>query len=299
MKKRTNKNNGMGLAEYADLLIQTAFTEDASDRDVTTQSIVHPQDTCEAVLIAKEPLTIAGLFVAEAAFKRLDKRISFKAYFKDGDGVKKGAIIARIRGRCAPILTAERVALNFLQRLSGVATATRRLADELKGTKTRLLDTRKTTPCLRLLERYAVRAGGGFNHRLGLSDEVLIKDNHIMAAGGVSEALARVNRRYREGALVEVEVTNLKEVRQALSGSADIILLDNMTLAQMRKAVKLIDNAALVEASGGITVKNAAAIATTGVNFISSGAITHSAGAVDLSLEVVSVCRRRTRPKLR
>lgn len=299
MKKLTNKSTGMGLAEYAELLIQTAFTEDASDRDITTQAIVHPQDDCEALLLAKEPLTIAGLFVAEAAFKRLDKRLWFKAYFKDGESVKKGAIIARIGGRCSPILTAERVALNFLQRLSGVATATRRLADELKGTKTRLLDTRKTTPCMRLLERYAVRAGGGFNHRFGLSDEVLIKDNHIMAAGGVAQALARVKGRYREGALVEVEVTNLKEAREALAGGADIILLDNMTLAMMRKAVKIINNAALVEASGGVTVKNAAAIAATGVNFISSGAITHSARAVDLSLEVVSICRRRTRQKLR
>ncbi|MEK6790568.1 MAG: carboxylating nicotinate-nucleotide diphosphorylase [Deltaproteobacteria bacterium] len=299
MKKQTHKNNGMGLKEYAKLLIQTAFTEDASDRDVTTQALVHPQDTCEAHLLAKEPLTLAGLFVAEAAFKRLDKRISFKAYFKDGESVKKGAIIARIRGRCSPILTAERVALNFLQRLSGVATATRRLAAELKGTGARLLDTRKTTPCMRLLERYAVRSGGGFNHRFGLSDEMLIKDNHIMAAGGVAQALARVKGHYREGTLVEVEVTNLKEVREALAGSADIILLDNMTLAQMRKAVKIINNAALVEASGGVTVKNAATIAATGVNFISSGAITHSARAVDISLEVVSICRRRTRPKLR
>ncbi len=299
MRKRTDKNNGMGLKEYADLLIQTAFTEDASDRDVTTQAIVHSQDTCEAHILAKEPLTIAGLFVAEAAFKRLDKRISFKGYFKDGDSVKKGAIIARVSGRCAPILTAERVALNFLQRLSGVATATRRLADELKGTKTRLLDTRKTTPSLRLLERYAVRSGGGFNHRFGLSDEVLIKDNHIKAAGGVAQALARVNGRYMEGVLVEVEVENLKEVREALTGGADIILLDNMTLAMMKKAVKIINDAALVEASGNVTVKNAAAIAATGVNFISSGAITHSARAVDISLEVVSICRRRTRPKLR
>ncbi|MBI5235424.1 MAG: carboxylating nicotinate-nucleotide diphosphorylase [Deltaproteobacteria bacterium] len=290
----------MGLKEYVDLLIQTAFTEDASDRDVTTQAIVHPQDECEAHLLAKEPLTLAGLFVAEAAFKRLDKRLRFKAYFKDGDSVKKGAVIARVSGRCSCVLTAERVALNFLQRLSGVATATRRLAVELKGTKTRLLDTRKTTPCLRLLERYAVRSGGGFNHRFGLSDEVLIKDNHIMAAGGVGEALARVSGRYREGVLVEVEVTNLKEVREALAGHADIILLDNMTIAMMRKAVKIINNAALVEASGGITVKNAAAIAATGVNFISSGAITHSARAVDISLEVASIsCGKRTRPKLR
>lgn len=275
-----------GLISYSDLLVKAALAEDIGTGDITTAAIVGKGRKGEAAFIAKENMTVAGLFIAESVFKHLDRKAFFRPFFKDGDFVKKGAIIATVKARLSAILMGERSALNFVQRLSGIATLTASFIKKA-GPKVRVLDTRKTTPCLRLLEKYAVKAGGGYNHRFGLFDCVLIKDNHIAAAGSIKKAVEKVNRKYREGLLVEVEVTDEKEVREAVEAGADIIMLDNMGVAKIRKALKIIDNRALVEASGGVTMDNIASIAATGIDFISVGALTHSARAMDISLEVV------------
>ncbi|MBI5493350.1 MAG: carboxylating nicotinate-nucleotide diphosphorylase [Deltaproteobacteria bacterium] len=271
--------------EYSGLLIKAALKEDVGAGDVTTTAIVPRGARGEADLIAKEDLVVAGLFMAEQVFKLLDRGSSLRAFYRDGDRVKKGERIATISGRLNPLLTGERVALNFLQRLSGIATLTSKFVKKA-GPDVKILDTRKTTPCLRLPEKYAVKAGGGHNHRFGLFDSVLIKDNHIEAAGGVKEAVRRVYRKYGKSVPVEVEAKTLKEVREALSSGADIIMLDNMGIAMMRKALKIIKKKALVEVSGGITLDNVSKAASIGVDFISIGALTHSARAVDISMEV-------------
>lgn len=275
-----------GLISYSDLLVKAALAEDIGTGDITTGAIVGKGQLGEAEFIARENMTVAGLFIAESVFKHLDRKASFRPFFKDGDFVKKGATIASVKARLSAILMGERSALNFVQRLSGIATLTASFIKKA-GPKVRVLDTRKTTPCLRLLEKYAVKAGGGYNHRFGLFDCVLIKDNHIAAAGSIKKAVEKVNRKYKEGLLVEVEVTDEKEVREAVEAGADIIMLDNMGVAKIRKALKIIDNRALVEASGGVTIDNIASIAATGIDFISVGALTHSARAMDISLEVV------------
>lgn len=282
-----------GLVEYALLLIKAALAEDIGPGDVTTGSIVPKTAKGEAEFIAKEDMVVAGLFIAEKTFRLLDRSAVFKAFYKDGDEVKKGSVIATVSGRLAPVLTGERVALNFLQRLSGIATLTREFVKKLGEGDVRLLDTRKTTPCLRVLEKYAVKAGGGYNHRFGLFDAVLIKDNHIAAAGGVKEAVGKVLKKYRDTMPVEVEVTNYKEVREALEAGADIIMLDNMDPERIRKSVKIIRNRALVEVSGGVTLSNLREIASTGVDFISVGALTHSARSMDISMKVVSYAGKR------
>lgn len=275
-----------GLISYSDLLVKAALAEDIGTGDITTGAIVGKAQKGEAEFIAKEDMIVAGLFIAEKVFKYLDKKAAFTPFYKDGDRVKKGAKIATVKARLSAILMGERVALNFVQRLSGIATLTAAFIKKA-GPKVRVLDTRKTTPCLRLLEKYAVKAGGGYNHRFGLFDCVLIKDNHIKAAGSIKKAVEKVNRKYKEGLLVEVEVTDEKEVREAVEAGADIIMLDNMGIAKIRKALKIIDNRALVEASGGVNMENIGAIAGTGIDFISVGALTHSAKAVDISLEVI------------
>lgn len=275
-----------GLISYSDLLVKAALAEDIGTGDITTGAIVGKAQKGEAEFIAKEDMIVAGLFIAEKVFKYLDKKAAFTPFYKDGDRVKKGARIATVKARLSAILMGERVALNFVQRLSGIATLTSSFIKKA-GPKVRVLDTRKTTPCLRLLEKYAVKAGGGYNHRFGLFDCVLIKDNHIKAAGSIKKAVEKVNRKYKEGLLVEVEVTDEKEAREAIAAGADIIMLDNMGIAKIRKALKIIDNRALVEASGGVNMENIGAIAGTGIDFISVGALTHSAKAVDISLEVV------------
>lgn len=276
------------LLDYAGILIRAALAEDVGEEDITTAAVIRGGDMGAARIIAKEDLVVAGLFMAEGVFARLDEEISFRALCKDGDFVKKGRALAEVSGRLSPILTGERVALNFLQRLSGVATLTRKFVEKAGNFDVRILDTRKTTPCLRLLERYAVRAGGGSNHRFGLFDCILVKDNHIKASGGVKEAVRRINERYRGTVPVEVEASNLKETREAVEAGADIIMLDNMDLPAIKKALKVIRNRAFVEVSGGVTLKNVGPIAKTGVDFISIGALTHSAPSVDLSMEVVS-----------
>ncbi|MCC6502580.1 MAG: carboxylating nicotinate-nucleotide diphosphorylase [Deltaproteobacteria bacterium] len=289
------KNGIPGLLEYSAVLVDAALAEDIGKGDITTNAVVGKGLSGKAEFIAKEEMIVAGLFIAEMSFMRLDKKALFKAAFKDGSRVKKGSVIATVSGSMRTILTGERVALNFLQRLSGIATKTDSFVRAMKSPKTRLLDTRKTTPCLRSLEKYAVMAGGGTNHRFGLYDSVLIKDNHIMAAGSVTAAVAAVKKKYKGLIRIEVEVTDLSETREALAAGADIIMLDNMKPAAMKKALSLIGGRALVEASGNINIDNICEVASTGVDFISAGALTHSAKAIDISMEVVSIWEKRNR----
>jgi len=230
------KNDIPGLLEYAGVLIDAALAEDIGESDITTDAIVKGPEGGKAELIAKEDMVVAGLFVAEAVFKKLDRKTVFKSSYEDGDRVKEGKVIASVSGRLNVLLTGERVALNFLQRLSGIATKTSLFRKAMRSSRVKLLDTRKTTPCLRPLEKYAVLAGGGTNHRMGLYDSVLIKDNHIMAAGSVTAAVKAVKKEYGNAVPVEAEVTNLDETREALEAGADIIMLDNMSIAQMKKA---------------------------------------------------------------
>jgi len=268
------------------MLINASLAEDIGSGDLTTDSIVPLTVKGKATILAKERFVIAGLLFTEKVFRTLDGDIKFKRHVNDGDTVNSGDAIASVSGRLANILKAERVALNFLQRLSGVATLTGRFIKEIRGTGVKILDTRKTTPCMRILERYAVRVGGGENHRFGLFDAILIKDNHIKIAGGVEKAIKRVKEKYPKGMSVEVEVKDLKEVKEALKCGADVIMLDNMDTAMIKKAVSLIGKRALVEVSGGVTLKNVRRIASCGADFISIGALTHSARAVDASLEI-------------
>ena len=225
--------------------------------------------------------------MAKAVFKQLDPKLQFKPLAQDGDRVKAGTIVARLEGDGRSLLKGERVALNFLQNLSGIATLTARFVETVKGTMAVILDTRKTTPGLRALEKYAVRMGGGRNHRMNLSDGILIKDNHLALAGYLKAALEKVKEKAPRGFKVEVETTNFEEIEAALSARADIILLDNMTPPQLKEAVRLINGRALTEASGGVHLNNLREIAETGVDFISIGALTHSAPAVDMSMDII------------
>lgn len=279
-----------GLKGYAELLIRAALAEDIGSGDITTNAIVKKNEAGDAEFIAREEMAVAGLFIPEMVFGLLDKKAVFKARVKEGGRAKKGQVIATVHGSLAALLIGERVALNFLQRLSGIATITNEFAGRIKNTKVKLLDTRKTTPCMRALEKYAVMAGGGTNHRFGLFDLVLIKDNHIMAAGSVTAAIEAVKRKYRDAVPIEVEVTDLNELKEALASGADIIMLDNMGIPMIRQAVKLIAGNAFIEVSGNINIGNIGKVAKEGIDFISVGALTHSARAVDISMEVVSLC---------
>jgi len=268
-------------------LIDLALAEDLGTGDVTSQAIIGEKTNARARLVAKQPVVVSGLDVFARVFHRLDPTIVISYRAREGQLMKKGALLAELRGNARALLAGERTALNFIRHLCGVATSTAILVEELAGTGCRLLDTRKTTPGMRQLEKAAVRAGGGNNHRFGLFDGVLIKDNHIVAAGSIEKAVRKA-RRYAPPTLrVEVECASLRQVKEALSAGADIIMLDNMSLEQMRRAVKLIGGRALCEASGNITAQNARRVATCGVDFISCGSITHSAAAADLSLEFV------------
>ena len=279
-------------------LARAALAEDAADRDATTQALVSPDLTGSATIVARRAGVIAGLPVAAAVFHAVDPTLKFEPQTQDGARVSAGQTLAVVSGRVASTLSAERVALNFLQRLSGVATATARLIDAVAGLPARILDTRKTTPGLRALEKYAVRAGGGWNHRRDLAEGVLVKDNHwrVARAGG-ADARSVIGRlrekapraRLPDGRLgIEVEVTSEEEAREALDAGADMLLLDNMELQEMRRVVEMSRGRATTEASGGITLETVRAVAETGVDFISVGAITHSAPALDISLELES-----------
>ena len=271
--------------------VLAALDEDGAWNDVTTAAVVGEGQWGRGVIVAKADGVVAGLPVAAAALTAIDEEVSFDALVEDGERVSAGTELAEVEGRLAPILSCERVALNFLQRMSGIATLTRDYIDAISGTKARIVDTRKTTPGLRQLERYAVRAGGAANHRFSLSDGLLIKDNHIAAAkqGGAAE-LADVVARARLAAphtlRIEIEASTLDEVREALEGRPDVILLDNMSVDDIGAAVELIAGQALVEASGGMTLENVYAVAQAGVDLISVGALTHSAPALDISLDI-------------
>jgi nicotinate-nucleotide pyrophosphorylase (carboxylating) len=267
-----------------DNLIDQALREDIHTGDITTQALIPPDSRASARLIAKEEMILAGLFVAERVFKRLNSAIEFIACLTEGTHVAKGAVIATVRGATAELLMGERVALNLLQRLSGIATLTARYVAAVAGTGTRIVDTRKTTPGLRELEKYAVRVGGGINHRTGLYDGVLIKENHIAATGGIGEAITRARAYIPHTLKIEIETEALAQVDEALASGADIIMLDNMSLADMRSAVTAIAGRAQVEASGGVNLETVRAIAETGVDIISVGALTHSARAMDISM---------------
>lgn len=269
----------------ADELIKMALREDISNEDVSTASVM-PEYTLGSVqLICKQDGIICGLYVFERTFKILDENTQVTFYAKDGDEVKKGQLIAEITGDIRVLLSGERTALNYLQRMSGVATYTHQMASLLKGSKTRLLDTRKTTPNMRIFEKYAVKVGGGENHRYNLSDGILLKDNHIGAAGGVKEAVLMAKKYASFVRKIEVETETLEQVAEALEAGADIIMLDNMSKEDMKAAVKMINGRALTECSGNVTRENIANIIDTGVDFVSSGALTHSAPILDLSLK--------------
>jgi len=267
-----------------DNLIEQALLEDIHTGDITTQALIPADSRTSGRLIAKEELTLAGLFVAEKVFKRLDADVEFVPALAEGAQAAKGALIATVRGSAAELLMGERVALNLLQRMSGIATLTTRYVAAVAGTGVRIVDTRKTTPGLRELEKYAVRVGGGINHRTGLYDGILIKENHIAATGGIGEAVKRARSYIPHTLKIEIETETLAQVDEALASGVDIIMLDNMSLADMRSAVVAIAGHALVEASGGVNLETVRAIAETGVDIISVGALTHSARAMDISL---------------
>lgn len=267
-------------------IIEDCLNEDIGTGDLTTNSIVSAQAVSTGFIVAKENGVLAGMPVAEEVFRYLDPDLRLQRRADEGSLVEPGQVLAELKGKARAILTGERLALNFLQRLSGIATRTAQLTLLLANTKAFIVDTRKTTPGLRMLEKYAVRVGGGHNHRCGLYDAVLIKDNHIKAAGGITLAVAAARRAGSLTAKIEVEVESLAQLHEALAAQADIIMLDNMSLEMMREAVTLVANRALLEASGGISEKNIQAVAATGVDLISVGALTHSARSLDISLDL-------------
>ena len=267
-------------------IVRHALQEDLGRAgDITSELTIPPETRSSAKLAARKPGTIAGLIVAQTAFRLVDPKLTFEVHTPDGSTVAAGTVLAHIEGAARSLLTGERVALNFAGHLSGIATATRALVDAVKGTKARIVCTRKTTPGLRLLEKYAVRCGGGFNHRFGLDDAVLIKDNHLVAAGGIKPAIERVRAGLGHMAKIELEVDRLSQLEEALSLGIDTILLDNMPPETLRQAVAMTNGRATLEASGNITLATVRAVAETGVDYISSGAITHSAQNLDLGLD--------------
>ncbi|HYM18878.1 MAG TPA: carboxylating nicotinate-nucleotide diphosphorylase [Micropepsaceae bacterium] len=267
-------------------IVRQALAEDLGRAgDITTDATIAPEQHSHAVIAAREAGVVAGLIAADLAFKLVDPNVHLTVRAPDGTQVAAGAVIAELEGPTRALLTAERVALNFIGHLSGVATATHRLVERVEGTKARIICTRKTIPGLRILEKYAVRCGGGLNHRFGLDDAVLIKDNHIAAAGGVSPAIAALRGRLGPLVKVEIEVDTLDQLEEALSSGADAILLDNMPPETMKRAVAITKGRATLEASGGVTLERVRAIAESGVDYISSGALTHSAKALDVGLD--------------
>ncbi len=268
-----------------DHLIQAALREDISSEDVSTNSVMKGPRRASAQLLCKEDGTIAGLDVFRRVFQLLDDSTATDTYVCDGDRIAKGQLLATVTGDARAILSGERTALNFLQRMSGIATYTRALADVLEGSGTKLLDTRKTTPNMRIFEKYAVRVGGGYNHRYNLSDGVMLKDNHINAAGSVTRAIEMARQYAPFVRKIEVEAETLQMVREALDAGADIIMLDNMSIDDMKKAVEMTKGKAETECSGNVTRENIRQLADIGVDYISSGALTHSAPILDLSLK--------------
>ena len=277
--------NKITMTLNVDHLIKEALQEDISSEDVTTNAVMKEAVTGEVQLICKQDGVVAGLDVFRRVFEILDENVKTDFYCKDGDEVKKGELMGIITGDIRALLSGERVALNYLQRMSGIATYTHSVAMLLEGTKTKLLDTRKTTPNMRIFEKYAVRVGGGYNHRYNLSDGVLLKDNHIGAAGSVAKAVEMAKEYAPFVRKIEVEVENLDMVREAVDAGADIIMLDNMSPEDMKEAIRVIDGRAETECSGNVTKENIDRLTSLGVDYISSGALTHSAPVLDISLK--------------
>ena len=277
--------NKITMTLNVDHLIKEALQEDISSEDVTTNAVMKEAVTGEVQLICKQDGVVAGLDVFRRVFEILDENVKTDFYCKDGDEVKKGELMGIITGDIRALLSGERVALNYLQRMSGIATYTHSVAMLLEGTKTKLLDTRKTTPNMRIFEKYAVRVGGGYNHRYNLSDGVLLKDNHIGAAGSVEKAVEMAKEYAPFVRKIEVEVENLDMVREAVDAGADIIMLDNMSPEDMKEAIRIIDGRAETECSGNVTKENIDRLTSLGVDYISSGALTHSAPVLDISLK--------------
>jgi len=274
-----------------DKIIEQALLEDIGTRDITTESIIPSNLKAKGIIKTSEEGVVAGLDITCLVFRKLDSEIVFQEKIKDGTKVARGKILAEITASAQTILKGERVALNFLQRMSGIATITSKFCQEVKDFPVRIVDTRKTTPGLRILEKYAVRMGGGYNHRFGLYDAVLIKDNHIAVAGGIKSAVNSVRKQISHTVNIEVEVENLSQLQEALEMKVDIIMLDNMNLDTMIEAVKMVKGEALIEASGGITLEKVRKIAQTGVDLISVGALTHSVKSLDISMEIKNVFR--------
>ncbi len=277
--------NPITMQLVADKYIRMALEEDINSEDVSTNAVMPEYKKGEVQLICKEDGIIAGLSVFERVFHLLDPNTKVDFYVKDGDTVKKGQHMATVTGDIRVLLSGERTALNYLQRMSGIATYTNAVAKMLEGTKTTLLDTRKTSPCMRIFEKYAVKVGGGSNHRYNLSDGVMLKDNHIGAAGGVKEAIAAAKAYAPFVRKIEVEAETLDMVKEAAEAGADIIMLDNMTPAEMAEAIRIIDGRAETECSGNMTKENIKTITELGVDYVSSGALTHSAPILDISLK--------------
>ncbi|TKG92308.1 carboxylating nicotinate-nucleotide diphosphorylase [Puteibacter caeruleilacunae] len=268
-------------------IIDLALREDVGNGDVTTDSLIPAESRTKASMTAKADGVIAGLPVAEMIFSKLDPTVAFNTFVSDGDFVKKGDVIVEIEGSFRALLTGERLALNFMQRMSGIATETSKYVEAVKEFKTEILDTRKTVPGLRLLDKYAVAAGGGTNHRIGLYDMVMIKDNHIKVAGSITKAVEDIRPKIDASIKIEVETTTLEEVQEAVEAGADIIMLDNMSNETMTEAVNFIDGRAKVEASGNMNLERLRGVAATGVDFISIGGLTHSVVALDISQNIV------------
>ena len=277
--------NKITMTLNVDNLIKMALQEDISSEDVTTNAVMREAVAGEVDLICKQDGVIAGLEVFRRVFELLDVNTKVEFYCKDGDEVKNGQLMGKVYGDIRVLLSGERVALNYLQRMSGIATYTNSVVQLLKGSRTKLLDTRKTTPNMRIFEKYAVRVGGGYNHRYNLSDGVLLKDNHIGAAGSVTKAVQMAKDYAPFVRKIEVEVETLEQVREAVEAGADIIMLDNMSTEQMQEAIRIIDGRAETECSGNVTKENIGRLTALGVDYISSGALTHSAPILDISLK--------------
>lgn len=282
----------MNISPLIKEFLKKAIEEDLSSGDITTELTIPSKKNSRASIIAKSDFILAGMPFVKELFLLYDPEIEFKILKDEGSWIKKGEVIAELKGKTHSILACERTGLNILQRLSGIATVTKRFVEEIKGTSARILDTRKTTPCMRYLEKYAVRMGGGYNHRFGLYDGILIKDNHIKAAGGIKKALNNIkkSRAFHHLLKIEVEVKDINEVKEALEAGADVIMLDNMDLEEIKKAVTIIREKKpwiLIEVSGNVNLQNVRKIAETGVDFISSGMLTHSAEAADISLKII------------
>ena len=275
------------ILKAAEILFELAYAEDIGSGDITTNSIIQPAERKTAVFVAKENGVVAGLPVAEMVFRELDDALEWNVKKQEAEKVQKGEILVEFKASYRALLTGERIALNFVQRLSGIASATRVFVNEVKDFHVQILDTRKTLPGFRLLDKYAVKTGGAINHRMGLHDMVMIKDNHIQVAGGIKPAVEAVKLKMPVSIKIEVETTTLDEVKQALEAGADIIMLDNMSNEMMAEAVKLINKRAKTEASGNMSLERLREVAATGVDFISIGSLTHSVKALDISQRII------------